>query len=81
MPATLSCALNFLETQWSHVNENKIKGILAELSLRDFLESQDIDYISGGWIVTPGNNTVTPEPTMNRICLIPVSQPFSVCHG
>ncbi|MGF6555882.1 hypothetical protein ABIA48_002262 [Pseudomonas sp. S30_BP2TU TE3576] len=77
MPSTLPQAVNFLETQWSSINENKIKGILAEVRLKDFLATHDAYFGPGGWIVVPGKPTHTPIPTKCKVCLLPRGRVFS----
>ena len=37
MPGSLAQALEFLETQWSSINDNKIKGSEAEIRFRHYL--------------------------------------------
>jgi hypothetical protein len=62
MPRDLDHAIQFLETQWSSINLNKIKGINAEIRFEAYLNSPAItplfDYIiPGRWILSPGRNT------------------------
>ncbi len=82
MPSNIKSAINFLETQWSSVTENKIKGIKAEIRLENYLYSADIspliDYIiPGGWIISPGKNTLINTTTTGRIALLPIPTRFS----
>lgn len=77
MPASIAQAINFLETQWSPTNENKIKGILAEVRLKSFLETHNTYFGPGGWIVIPGKTTNHTIPTRNKVCLIPRGWSFS----
>jgi hypothetical protein len=76
---TLSEAINFLETQWSSINENKVKGILAELRFKDFLILNNHHFVSGGWIVTPGKPTLglCPVPSHEKICILPRQHRFT----
>ncbi|MCL6453742.1 MAG: hypothetical protein K6T78_09000 [Alicyclobacillus sp.] len=79
MPASLNDAILFLETQWSSINENKTKGVLAEIRFTDYLNSLSslFEYqIPGGWILTP-NKPTGFIPAQKRIVIIPVNQPFS----
>lgn len=78
MPSTLSNAINFLETQWPSNNENKKKGILAELRLKDYLTQNNHHFISGGWIMSPGKPTISSEiPTLDKLCILPRKHSFS----
>lgn len=77
MPATISDAVLFLETQWPSINQNKVKGILAEVRLKSFLLSSNTYFGPGGWIVVPGKPTGTAIPTMHKVCLIPRTWKFS----
>lgn len=82
MPANLNTALNFLETQWSSITENKTKGVLAEIRFISYLNTASVlplyDYIiPGGWIITPSKNTIVSIPTNNRIVIIPNFNEFS----
>ncbi|OFC71381.1 hypothetical protein [Alteromonas confluentis] len=77
MPQTKQDALSFLETQWSSINDNKIKGIKAEAEFRQYLEDNEIHYIPGGWILTPGKNTNVKIPSEHKICLLPMEKGFS----
>lgn len=77
MPSSRQQAINFLETQWSSINDNKIKGIVAELAFKSFLSQQAIHYIPGGWIMSPGNKSLNEVPTRQKICLLPRSTTFS----
>lgn len=84
MPSTIGGAIEFLETQWSSINYNKERGILAEIRFLDYLNSVPTLYdyiIQGGWIITPTKNTIVSIPPHNRIVVIPVSQPFSWTIG
>jgi hypothetical protein len=77
MPNSLVNALHFLETQWSSINQNKVKGILSEVRFKTYLTQNQVHFIKGGWIISPGKNTFINPPTRLRICVIPVSYPFS----
>ena len=77
MPASLNDAIAFLETQWSSINDNKMKGILAEQKLKQFLLDNHHHFVSGGWILTPGNHSITPIPTREKLCLLPRRHAFS----
>lgn len=77
MPSTAQQAIEFLETQWSSVNANKIVGIEAELRFKALLASHSIHFRPGGWIVTPGNTTLVSPATREKICLLPRSHAFS----
>lgn len=77
MPSSIQQAINFLETQWSSINDNKIKGILAELAFKSFLNQQDIHFIPGGWIMSPGNKTLCEVPAREKVCLLPRNVTFS----
>ena len=77
MPSSIQQAINFLETQWSSINDNKIKGILAELAFKSFLNEQAIHYIPGGWIMSPGNKTLCQVPAREKVCLLPRNFSFS----
>lgn len=77
MPISPTDAMNFLQTQWSSVNDNKVKGILAELRFKDFLFQSNVHCVSGGWIVTPGNPSLVSTPTKEKICLLPRTQSFT----
>lgn len=77
MPISPKQALDFLQTQWSSINQNKIKGITAELAFKKFLNLKEIHYISGGWIMSPGKNTINDVPTKAKICLLPRAKQFS----
>ncbi len=80
MPPNLTQAINFLETQWSanvKTPENKIKGILAEVRFKSFLLENKIDYVSGGWLVIPGNCSQTPLAPREKICILPLKHSFT----
>lgn len=78
MPATHSQAVNFLETQWSSINQNKIKGIVAEVRLKGFLTAHNMYFGPGGWIVIPGKPTpIAAIPTKSKVFLIPRAWTFS----
>lgn len=79
MPATLSDAIRFLETQWSSITENKVLGILAELRFKEFLSARDYHFVSGGWIVTPGRPTPgsCDVPALEKICILPRQHRFT----
>ncbi|RNI32235.1 hypothetical protein EFA69_02600 [Rufibacter immobilis] len=81
MPSNLNTAIDFLETQWSSINDNKLKGINAEIRLEAYLKSPLIKdlyryIIPGGWIIAPGSNAVL-MPTKARIAVLPNSFGFS----
>lgn len=80
MPGSLAQTIHFLETQWSGINANKIKGILAEVRFEQYLNTPAVrglyEYIiPGGWILAPGTGGVVTPPTRARLALIPV--PFA----
>jgi hypothetical protein len=82
MPNSLEIARCFLETQWSSITENKIKGINAEIRFEAYLNSPLIrplfDYIiPGGWIISPGKNTYINPTTNGRIAILPIPTSFS----
>ncbi|WP_323753427.1 hypothetical protein [Marinobacter sp.] len=77
MPINKADAIQFLETQWSSINDNKVKGIKAEVEFVEYLENNNVHYIPGGWIMMPGKNSKIDIPTSNKICLIPVCANFS----
>lgn len=77
MPASKSDAVHFLETQWSKINDNKLKGIVSEVSFRRYLDSRSVNYIPGGWVLHPGKRTSAVSPTTQRICLLPIEHRFS----
>ncbi len=82
MPSSLTRAVNFLETQWSSINANKLKGIAAELRFEEYLQSAAIRslyqyIIPGGWILTPAKNTIVNPVSSGRIAIIPIPTPFS----
>jgi hypothetical protein len=82
MPENLESAIRFLETQWSSINQNKIKGINAEIRFERYLNSAAIrplyDYIiPGGWILSPGKNTNINPTTRGRIAILPIPTSFS----
>jgi len=80
MPLNLTQAINFLETQWSSHNrasENKIKGILAEVRFKSFLFKNQVNYVSGGWLVIPGNCSKTPLGPSEKICILPLKHHFT----
>ena len=77
MPASSQDAITFLETQWYSINDNKLKGIHAETAFAKYLVENEVHFIPGGWILTPGNNSVTDIPARHKICLLPVSHSFS----
>jgi hypothetical protein len=81
MPNNLTTAIHFLETQWSSINDNKIKGILAELRFKSFLVQNNIHFVSGGWIVIPGNPTLNNIPTREKVCILPRFHSFSWVQG
>lgn len=77
MPSTISEAIKFLETQWSSINDNKINGILAEIRLKNFLTANKIHYVTGGWILSPGNSEHVDIPAREKICVLPRAHPFT----
>lgn len=86
MPNSLEFAIRFLETQWSSINQNKIKGINAEIRFEAYLNSHAIrplfDYIiPGGWILAPGRNTNINPTTKGRIAILPIPKSFSWTNG
>lgn len=86
MPRDLETGIQFLETQWSSINQNKLKGIIAEIRFNNYLNSPAIrsqfDYIiPGGWILSPGRNTNIDPPTKSRIAILPIFTPFSWTQG
>ena len=86
MPRNLEYAIKFLETQWSSINENKLKGINAEIRLEAYLNSDAIrpmfDYIiPGGWILSPGKNININPTTKGRLAILPIPKPFSWTQG
>lgn len=86
MPNSLEIARCFLETQWSSITENKIKGINAEIRFEAYLNSPLIrplfDYIiPGGWIISPGKNTYINPTTNGRIAILPIPTSFSWTQG
>lgn len=86
MPQDIDIAIQFLETQWSSINQNKIKGIEAELRLEAYLGTQAIrqhydHIIPGGWILAPGKNEIIGPPTSGRIALLPIPTEFSWTNG
>lgn len=86
MPRDLDHAIQFLETQWSSINLNKIKGINAEIRFEAYLNSPAVsplfDYIiPGGWILSPGRNTNINPTTRGRIAILPIPTSFSWSPG
>lgn len=83
MPNSLEQAVNFLETQWYSINDNKSKGVLAEIRFKEYLSSTDVrplyfQVIPGGWIMTPGQVWENcQDPTTHRIAVIPNMNSFS----
>ena len=80
MPSNINDALKFIGTQWSNINQNKIKGVIAELKLKEYLKLHSDKYdsiLSGGWIITPNKNTEVDIPPHHRIAIIPIYNPFS----
>jgi len=77
MPSNRNDAISFLETQWSGINDNKIKGIKAEIEFRRYLEENEVHFIPGGWLLIPGKNTKVSIPGEHKICLLPMEQDFS----
>lgn len=86
MPNNLELAICFLETQWSSITANKIKGINAEIRFEAYLNSPVIrplfDYIiPGGWILSPEKNTHINPTTKGRIAILPIPTSFSWTQG
>jgi hypothetical protein len=77
MPSSLSLAINFLQTQWSSINNNKLKGILAEIRLKEYLSENGVFYGPGGWIMVAGQPTGGNVPTQSKVCLLPRTSHFS----
>jgi len=79
MPATLSDAISFLETQWSSITENKVIGMLAELRFKEFLIARNYHFVSGGWIITPGRPVFgsCDVPAREKICILPRQHRFT----
>lgn len=77
MPSSRVQATQFLETQWSSITENKIKGILAELRFRNYLDTNGHQFVPGGWIIVPGNPSLAKIPAHEKICLLPRKHTFS----
>jgi len=77
MPTNRRVALNFLETQWSSINDNKAKGVIAEIRFKEYLRIEEVSrlyfqVIPGGWIISPGCTwEQCQKPTQNRIAIIP----------
>jgi hypothetical protein len=76
MPATRKDALRFLGTQWSSLTQNKVVGIAAEVEFQNYLAASGIHYLPGGWILTPGDNSIAKVPTQARVALIPRAASF-----
>ena len=76
-------AIEFLETQWSSINENKAKGVLAEVRFLEHMKSSQakeayFQIIPGGWILTPSKrSSKCSSPYKNRIAIIPPNASFS----
>jgi len=78
MPRSREQAIHFLETQWSSINENKIKGILAEVAFKKYLVDNKVHFLPGGWILVPGKvGENVPVPSLQKICLLPLEHRFS----
>lgn len=77
MTLTVNDALDFLETQWASANQNKVNGILTEVRFKALLASHKVHWTPGGWILTPGNYSITALPTKSKVCLIPQVPQFS----
>lgn len=82
MPQNLETAIQFLETQWSSTNDNKIKGIQAEWRFEQYLRSPEISslfrfIIPGGWIIAPGTVDRVGVPTHHRIAILPILKKFT----
>lgn len=82
MPSSRNLCINFLETQWSSITPNKIKGIEAEIRLEQHLNSVPLNQlyeflIPGGWIISPGKNQIIDPPTAGRIAIIPIPTSLS----
>lgn len=86
MPKDLDTAIKFLETQWSSITVNKLKGIKAEIRLEEYLNSSMIRHlfnyiIPGGWIISPGKNILINPTTKGRVAIIPIPTSFSWTQG
>lgn len=78
MPATITDAVSFLETQWSSANDNKVKGILAEVRLKAYLTQHRAFFGPGGWIAIPGKPTPQNNvPTRSKVVIIPRPRSFT----
>lgn len=77
MPKNISVAIDFLESQWYSTNENKIKGILAEIRFRELVKQLGLHTSPGGWILTPGKPDYAPVPAHRRVCVLPLRHRFS----
>jgi hypothetical protein len=86
MPNNIDKALRFLETQWSSINDNKLKGINAEIRFEHYLNTPAVrplyEYlIPGGWIISPSKITNIQVPTKGRIAILPIPTAFSWTQG
>jgi hypothetical protein len=82
MPNNRENAIRFLETQWSSINANKVKGIEAEVRFENHLNTAAMSglyqfIIPEGWIISPGNIRLTNLPTKNRIAILPIPKSFT----
>lgn len=78
-------ALDFLESQWSPKNFNKIKGIAAEIRFEEHLRSSLAGHyqyiVPGGWIFTPTTNTLANPVTVGRVAVLTIPTSFSWTTG
>ncbi|WP_332732639.1 hypothetical protein [Flavihumibacter sp.] len=86
MPTDRNQALDFLESQWSPRNLNKIKGVAAEIRFERHLRSPHLvnqfQYIvPGGWIFTPTTNAFANPVTAGRVAVLTVPTSFSWTIG
>lgn len=77
MPASRIQALKFLETQWSSINDNKIKGICAEVAFKHYLQKMKVHYVTGGWLICPGKPDLSPIPAKDTVCILSREHSFS----
>ncbi|WP_166838361.1 hypothetical protein [Rheinheimera pleomorphica] len=80
MPKTLTQAVNFLETQWSSINDNKLKGILSEIRFKNYLREHNVHFVPGGWIISPGKVHEDNIPTKEKLCILPRQCALSWCN-
>lgn len=86
MPSDINQALDFLESQWSPRNLNKLKGVAAEIRLEKLLRTptlmQHYQFIvPGGWIFTPSTNAYTNPATAGRVAVLTIPTAFSWTKG